>query len=618
MDQRGLVEQARRGDHDAFAVLAGAAVARLDTVARLIVRDRELARDAVQEALVRAWRDLPGLRDPDRFDAWLHRLTVRICIDEVRRRRRRVIEVELSPLDQPTTADGVSTLADRDELEHALDRLEPEQRAIVVLHYYLGMSMSDCRCIARHPDRHCEIQTQSRHRVAPSSDRRGGSGHAGGGREANGMNAHDGFDRLLTDRLADSATYSIPDYFDDVLAVTARTRQRPAWTFPGRWLPMADVARRPVFGASVPWRPIAILLIVAALMVAAAAAFVGSRGRLPAPFGVARNGLIAYENAGDIYTYDPATRTSSVLVGGTDAETQPVWSLDGTRLAFVRTSGTPAHAQLYVVGRDGRDEIAITAALATELEVFGFSPAGDEIAFTIVSPSSSDATLAIAKVDGSHLQMIDVGMTVNDVAYRPPDGREIAFVGRQRADDLGGLYAVDLASGDVRTIIAPSADRYLGTPTWSPDGSRIAYTDWDPTVDFNLTATQHVVLADGTHGQSLGLDRSAAWHVGAWSNDSSRLLYFGSGKTGLEDGWYATVINVDGGDTVALARPSTTAVIADGDWSPDDRSILGTPHDAQDTSLPHVMWDSQTGAVSPAAFDASATGSNFAWQRLAP
>ena len=308
MDQRGLVEQARRGDHDAFAVLAGAAVARLDTVARLIVRDRELARDAVQEALVRAWRDLPGLRDPDRFDAWLHRLTVRICIDEVRRRRRRVIEVELSPLDQPTTADGVSTLADRDELEHALDRLgagATSDRGLALLPRDVHVRR---RCVARHPDRHCEIQTQSRHRVAPSSDRRGGAGHAGGGREAIGMNANDGFDRLLTDRLADSATYSIPDYFDDVLAVTARTRQRPAWTFPGRWLPMTDVARRPVFGASLPWRTIAILLIVAALIVAAAAAFVGSRGRLPAPFGVARNGLIAYENAGDIYTYDPATR----------------------------------------------------------------------------------------------------------------------------------------------------------------------------------------------------------------------------------------------------------------------------------------------------------------------
>ena len=73
MDQRELVQQARGGDRDAFAELARAFATRLDAAARLILRDRELARDAVQEALIRAWRDLPGLRDPDRFAGWLHR-----------------------------------------------------------------------------------------------------------------------------------------------------------------------------------------------------------------------------------------------------------------------------------------------------------------------------------------------------------------------------------------------------------------------------------------------------------------------------------------------------------------------------------------------------------------
>jgi RNA polymerase sigma-70 factor (ECF subfamily) len=152
VNQRGLVERARGGDHDAFALLTGAAIARLDAAARLIVRDRELARDAVQEALLRAWRDLPGLRDPERFDAWLHRLTVNACLDVVRRRRRRVIEVELSPASHPSVGDASAELADRDLLDDALRRLTPEWRAVVVLHYYLGMPLPDVAAALRIPE----------------------------------------------------------------------------------------------------------------------------------------------------------------------------------------------------------------------------------------------------------------------------------------------------------------------------------------------------------------------------------------------------------------------------------------------------------------------------------
>jgi RNA polymerase sigma factor (sigma-70 family) len=143
MDQRRLVERATRGDHDAFAELARAAVVRLDQAARLILRDPELARDAVQEGLIRAWRDLPKLRDPDRFDAWLHRLTVNSCIDITRRRRRRPMEVELTSLHTPAVADTATRLADRDLVDGVLRHLDERERAIVVLHYYLGMPLTE-------------------------------------------------------------------------------------------------------------------------------------------------------------------------------------------------------------------------------------------------------------------------------------------------------------------------------------------------------------------------------------------------------------------------------------------------------------------------------------------
>lgn len=141
--QRELVERAQRGDREAFTDLVAVALARLDGVARLILRDPDLAKDAVQNGLLRAWRDLPALRDPDRFDAWIRRLVVRACLDEARgRKRQRVIAVAFN-LDVATVGDASSALADRDQLERGFRRLRPEDRAVIVLRHYLDLPLPD-------------------------------------------------------------------------------------------------------------------------------------------------------------------------------------------------------------------------------------------------------------------------------------------------------------------------------------------------------------------------------------------------------------------------------------------------------------------------------------------
>ena len=141
---RDLVERARKGDHDAFAELAGAAISRLDATAWLMLRDADRATDAVQNALVRAWRDLPTLRDPDRFDAWVHRLLVNACIDEIRRVRRFRFDLDVTDMTNvPSVGDSTSAFADRDQLERGFRRLEPDERAVIVLHHYLDLPLPE-------------------------------------------------------------------------------------------------------------------------------------------------------------------------------------------------------------------------------------------------------------------------------------------------------------------------------------------------------------------------------------------------------------------------------------------------------------------------------------------
>ena len=135
--------RARDGDLDAFSALTSGRTSRLLAVARLILRDEERAEDAVQDALIRAWQDLRGLRDPDRFDAWLHRVLVRACYRAAERHRRHVV-VELD-VDRAGSAaeDPGSAIAVRDQLERGFRRLSPEQRAVIVLHHYLGLTLAD-------------------------------------------------------------------------------------------------------------------------------------------------------------------------------------------------------------------------------------------------------------------------------------------------------------------------------------------------------------------------------------------------------------------------------------------------------------------------------------------
>ena len=140
---RDLVEQASHGDREAFGVLARVHGDRLYAIAQRILHEIDRSEDAVQQALVIAWQELPRLRDPDRFEPWLNRILVRCCYNEARRRRDWATHIRVLPADGPGEPDEAAALADRDQIDRGFRRLPPEQRAILVLHHYLGLTPTE-------------------------------------------------------------------------------------------------------------------------------------------------------------------------------------------------------------------------------------------------------------------------------------------------------------------------------------------------------------------------------------------------------------------------------------------------------------------------------------------
>ncbi len=428
------------------------------------------------------------------------------------------------------------------------------------------------------------------------------------------MSSERRFEQDLPSLVDDLYIGPMPAYRDHLLQQTARTRQRPAWSFLGRWLPMIDIARQPVIAPRLPWRAVGLSLLLLALLLALVGALAGGgHPRLPQPFGLARNGLVAYANGGDIYTGDPVSGIAKAVVTGPETDLKPVWSPDGRRFVFERKVGGGTSAgRLFVASADGSGLVAITATPQVRLASYTFSPDGSEVAFT--SGPVADSALWIAKADGSGARRVDVGMGVQWPSYRPSGGAEIVFVGS--ATGAGdGIYAVDVATGRVRAVVEPSPGVGLDWLTVAPDGSRIAYsaTTADPSRN---TYSVHVSAIDGSATVTLPMPAGATFQDGpAWSNDGTRLVVVRGYATRNQDVALA-VLPADGSTVgVESGRGLTGCCNTVSAWAPDDTSILMSPEDLAGDFKPQLLLDPFTGASRPTPWTAI---SEPAWQRIAP
>ena len=430
------------------------------------------------------------------------------------------------------------------------------------------------------------------------------------------------FERQLPVLLEDLYLGPTPDYRDEVLAVAVRSRQRPAWTFTGRWIPMADIASRPSIMPRIPLRSLVVGLVIIAMLLAGLAVYIGSRRTtVPPPFGIARNGLIAYAAGGDIYAADSITGTTTPVVTGSQTDRCPTFSRDGTRIAFLRhvgDSGADAF-DLLVAKADGTELKVLTTTKLHGNAPFEWSADGTFVVATtgnaqVIRYDSTGATGPVVIAQAAHVQA---------GAFRPPDGAQILY--QPDTPSRHALYVMNADGSGARPLLeipaAEASDSDFGAVRWSPDGTLIAF------LRAPVGATDQLRIwtmrADGTGVRQLSTETGAWFETDlVWSPDGKRIAFDRYQQNPKTLAWEIRplgIISVDGGPVL----PVGPTPVSDGawfDWSPDGATIvsipgtiLGWPKPAVVSARPLVI-DASTGLSHELDWTVDSAPS---WQRLA-
>jgi hypothetical protein len=400
-------------------------------------------------------------------------------------------------------------------------------------------------------------------------------------------------ERSLPAILGDLAAGPTSDYLDDILTATARRRQRPVWMFPERWLPMADFAQRRALRPPIQWRTLLVALLLLALVAGATAVYIGAqRTRVPAPFGPASNGSLAFYSQGDTWTLDPATGERLVIARGSENDFGAEFSLDGTKLAILSIDPGGGN-RIRIISLDGSSPVYLAPDPFVQLHAWAWSPDGRSM--LAIHTVDDEQVLSIVPTDGGPIRTLDLGgLTPGDAAWRPPDGRELLFRGER--DGRVDLYVVGADGNGLRSLGVPSAGvsatrDHLRGASWSPDGLSIAYMVASQEAGHEPVSRVHVIGANGSGDHELGVaaGMSDAWPL--WAPDGQRLLV---SRSNGQQAWPA-VLEPAGSASRDLDRwlDDVTGGAWDYRWSPDGALVLAFDMDGRRA----IRIDAATGAL---------------------
>jgi WD40 repeat protein len=421
------------------------------------------------------------------------------------------------------------------------------------------------------------------------------------------MTRFERFEHAVPSLMTELAPARIPDYFESMLQETAKHRQRPAWSYLERWLPMGVLART-VPMRPLSWRPILVLALIGLLIAAGLAIYIGSRAtRLPPPFGIARNGdLLVSTTDGDIVSLDPATGRTTTVLSGPDHEEGASFSPDGRRIMFGRGGPTIG---LYVANSDGTNVRRLMEDWSG-LTWIDWSQSGDRIVATGVDVAGEAVTLVIDPTDGA-AQTLRLGHRFDQVIGRFGTGQLVLteFTGPREAGGAPHYWIADADGTDLRRL-ATSLNA-INEASLSPDGSKLAYATWGG--GSGVGERIHVLDIDaGTEWLATpDVADGFLWQDAVFSPDGTRIL-----TKRFEPGTYSyrvAVIPADGVGRVVLVGDvkSSTEVHVDPVFSPDGTKILVRYEEPKELWLFDAASGEGTQLPAPPTDLAS-------WQRLAP